>query len=223
MMMLRSLLAVGLVLIGAVTAHAQDALHGRIDGNRYVSPTGQFRVTIPVLPELGGNITDTPNVVTFQDAFNLHVSIACFEMDATQRWESSTRGPREYLIWFYSQFLQEDFSARFPGARIESARFFPTVESGALVVYNLLPGGSMFQDRIALTSEDGLPVAKRGNLLFIHDQHIYVISTELSEKVILRRSYEKTTAEEDEILRKRLFDTLGRMTFTSGSNVPPAS
>jgi hypothetical protein len=64
------------------TASAQsapsDTLIGRIEGNSYVSPTGAFRVTVPVLPELGGRVVDTDNVVTFQDDFNVLCTIAAF-------------------------------------------------------------------------------------------------------------------------------------------------
>src|SRR5437764_450089 len=94
----------------ALAAKGQDApagpaLVGKIEGRTYISPTGQFKVTIPVLPELGGDVTDTPNVVTFQDDFNLHVSIAAFQQDATQRWEMSTRGLKDYLIYFFSNYV----------------------------------------------------------------------------------------------------------------------
>ncbi|MFM9080530.1 MAG: hypothetical protein ACKOTE_10445, partial [Opitutaceae bacterium] len=91
-------LILSLACLGTL-AQAQD-LAGRIEGKSYVSPTGQFRVQIPVLPELGGDVTDTPNVVTFQDDFNVYVSIAAFQQDATQRWENSTRGTKDYLIYF---------------------------------------------------------------------------------------------------------------------------
>jgi hypothetical protein len=188
-------------------------LVGRVEGTRYFSPTGEFSITIPVLPELGGMLSDTESVVTFQDAFSLHASIACFRMDATQRWENETRGRREYLVWFFGNFVQSDFRERFPGAEIESAKFFNTFLGGSLLVYNLLPGGSMFEHRVALLSGEVRPVAKRGNLLFVHDDHVYVLSTELAERVVEGRSYQRTTEEQNEILQKRLFDLVARMTF----------
>lgn len=200
---------------------AQQALHGRVEDGRYHSPTGEFSVTIPVLPELGGTVSDTENVVTFQDEFNVHASIACFEMDATQRWENETRGRREYLIWFFSSFVQSDFQERFPGAAIESAKFYPSFLNGSLLVFNLLPGGSMFHHRIALRANEEPPVAKRGNLLFVHDDNIYVVSTELAEKVVERRTYDKPIDEQNKVLEKRLFDLVGRITFASES--PPAT
>ncbi len=96
--MLRVTLALLLATV-TLALRAQEAvgpgLAGKIEGRTYVSPTGQFKVAIPVLPELGGDITDTPNVVTFQDDFNVHVSIAAFQQDATQRWELATRGVKD--------------------------------------------------------------------------------------------------------------------------------
>jgi len=186
---------------------------GRVENGRYISPTGLFSVSIPVLPELGGQLDETPFVVTFQDAFTVHASIACFPMDATQRWENDTRGRRDYLVWFFSNFVQADFQARFPGARIESAKFLPTVQEGALLTYNLLPGGTMFGDRLVFQRSDSPPIAKRGNLLFVHNRHVLVLSIELAEKALEGPAFTKTVEEEDEILQKRLMDLLRRMEF----------
>lgn len=197
-------------------------LQGRIEGRSYISPTGIFKVTIPVLPELGGEVTDTPNVVTFEDDFNTHVSIAAFPQDATQRWEMSTRGMRDYLIYFFSNYVLADFKQAFEGVQIESAKFgaLPGIPEGALISYILIPGGSMFRDKIPqMESGDRVPVAKRGNLAFVSNGHILVLSVELAERVIEGRTYKKTTAEEDEILRQRLTDLLGKMQFAR----PPAA
>ncbi len=210
--MARFPLALLLASATALVAQAQD-LAGRIEGKSYVSPTGVFKVVIPVLPELGGEITDTPNVVTFQDDFNVHVSIAAFPQDATQRWELSTRGVKDYLIYFFSNFVLADFRQTYRGAQIESAKFIPAQQEGALLTYLLVPGGTMFADRVPRLTANNIPVAKRGNLLFVRHGHIFVVSIELAERVIEGRSYNKTTAEEDEILRNRLNDIVSRITF----------
>jgi hypothetical protein len=196
----------------AALAHAQG-LEGKIEGKSYVSPTGIFKVVIPVLPELGGDITDTPNVVTFQDDFNVHVSIAAFPQDATQRWELSTRGAKDYLIYFFSNFVLSDFKQTFEGVQIESAKFVPGLLDGSLLTYLLIPGGTMFGHRVPSLGSSSMPVAKRGNLLFVRNGHIFVISTELAERVIEGRSYNKTAAEEDEILRNRLTDIVSKIAF----------
>lgn len=219
--MVRSTLALLFTLATAVIVQAQG-LAGKIEGKSYVSPTGIFKVVIPVLPELGGEITDTPNVVTFQDDFNVHVSIAAFPQDATQRWELSTRGVKDYLIYFFSNFVLADFRQSFEGAQIESAKFIPGLQDGALLTYLLVPGGTMFADRVPRLTADRLPVAKRGNLLFVRNGHIIVVSTELAERVIEGRSYTKTTAEEDEILRNRLNDIVGKITFATPPAAEPA-
>src|SRR5215217_4400515 len=99
---------------------------------------------------LGGEITDTPNVVTFQDDFNVHISIAAFPQDATQRWELSTRGLKDYLIYFFRDFVLADFRQSFEGVQIESAKFGPVpgVSDGALMTFILIPGGTMFGDKV---------------------------------------------------------------------------
>jgi hypothetical protein len=193
-------------------------LTGKIAGNTYISPTGSFKIPVPVLPELGGSVTDTDNVVTFEDNFSLHISIAAFPQDATQRWELSTRGPKEYLVYFFTTFVMPDFIQRYEGSSVESARFLPSLNDGTLLTYTLLPGGSMFAARAALPGTDPKSVvAKRGNLLFVKSGHIFVLSTELAEHVLERSSGKRTTAEEDELLRQRLLDLLARIEFT-----PPA-
>jgi hypothetical protein len=194
-------------------------LHGKVEGGTYISATGVFRMAIPVLPELGGSINDTENVVTFGDDFKTHVSVAAFAQDTTQHWENETRGRQDYLVYFFSTYVMPDFQQRSPGAKIESARFLPGVQDGALIVYTLLPGGSMFADRISLGGEpDPSLVAKRGNLLFVKNDHVFVISTELAERVLEHSTYHKTTAEEDKLLRTRLLGLLGSIEFS----VPPA-
>ena len=170
---------------------------------------------IPVLPELGGDLTDTPNVVTFQDDFNVHVSIAAFPQDATQRWENSTRGAKDYLIYFFSNFVLADFKQNFEGVQIESAKFVPGTMEGSLLTYLLVPGGTMFPERVSPLGGDAVPVAKRGNLLFVRNSFVYVISIELAERVIEGKAYGKSTEEQDEILRKRLLDMVDRITFTA--------
>lgn len=219
--MFRYTLALISTFIIATVAPAQG-LEGKIEGKSYVSPTGIFKVVIPVLPELGGDITDTPNVVTFQDDFNVHVSIAAFPQDATQRWELSTRGTKDYLIYFFSNFVLSDFKQTFEGVQIESAKFVPGLFDGALLTYLLIPGGTMFGHRVPQLSSDRVPVAKRGNLLFVRNGHIFVISIELAERVIEGRSYTKTTAEEDEILRTRLMDIVSKIAFAKPPAAEPA-
>ncbi len=223
--MLRPTLAVAFALL-CVTTRAQNpesSLAGEVQGRTYISPTGAFKVTIPVLPELGGSVTDTPNVVTFQDEFNTHVSIAAFAQDATQHWEMTTRGLKDYLIYFFTNFVLSDFKQAFKGTQIESAKFVPGLYDGSLITSILLPGGSMFADKAPRFSEDSPPpVAKRGNLLFVKNGHIFVLSVELAEKVLEGTAYKKTVAEEDEILRQRLTDVAGKIQFTRPPATTPA-
>jgi hypothetical protein len=64
-------------------------------------------------------------------------------------------------------------------------------------------------------------VAKRGNLVFIQNGYVYVISIELAEKALERSSFNKTIAEEDSLLRTRLLGFLDKITFTAPAPAVP--
>jgi hypothetical protein len=198
-------------------------LVGRLEGDTYVSPTGEFRIRAPVLPELGGTIEDSDSVVTFHDDFGTHLSIACFDLDATQRWEFETRGRRDYLLYFFTEIVLANFQSRFPGSRIESARYLPDLLEGAMIAFALLPGGSNFAEPPSLVDGSApVPVvAKRGSLLFVRHRHVYVVSLELAERATQRSTYNLSPAQEDEQLSTRLTAAVGRMTFTDDRSHAP--
>lgn len=211
----RSLLLLSASLLLAAAPLDGATLLGRMDGDHYVSPTGQFRIRAPVLPELGGTITDTENVVSFQDNYGTHISVACFPLDATQRWEFETRGRRDYLLYFFTDVVMANFTVRFPGSRVESARYLPELMEGALIGYALLPGGSEFEhvNRVLDAPPADPVVAKRGTLLFLRDRHVYAISTEIAERATQRSTYKLTREQEDEQLSTRLTALVERITF----------
>ncbi len=206
------------------SSSAQPAgLVGKVDHELYVSATGEFQIPVPVLVELGGTISDTENVVTFGDSFNTHISIACFPQDASQKWELETRGRRDYLLYFFTEVVLADFQARFPGSTIESARFLPELMDGALITYALLPGGSNFEKNVSLlgTPPASPAVAKRGTLLFVRNRYIYIISTELAERVTQRSTYQQTAENENASLGTRLTALAGRLVFPPPKPRPP--
>jgi hypothetical protein len=190
------------------------ALAGTVAGGVYSSPTGAFKIEVPVLAELGGVIRDTNNVVTFHDGFGLQISIGAFVHDATLRWQLSTRGTKDYLVYFFKTYVLEDFKKFCPGTETESAGFSPDLFDGSLFTFILLPGGSVFYEPPAFGPPGTPPVAKRGNLLFIKNGVTFVISTELSERVTEGSRYNKSQQEEDGILRKRLQNIASNMQFT---------
>ncbi|HWA27954.1 MAG TPA: hypothetical protein VG734_20045 [Lacunisphaera sp.] len=213
--MLRPVALLSCLALAGLSAIA-GPLTGRMEGEQYVSATGEFRIRAPVLTELGGNIEDSESVVTFSDAFSTHVSIACFELDATQRWEFETRGRRDYLLYFFTDVVMANFTSRFPGSKVESARYLPDLLEGSIIAYSLLPGGSNFTPPdIGVGASSKEPVtAKRGTLLFVRNRHVYVVSTELAERSTQRNSYHQSVEQENEQLSARLIALAGRMTFT---------
>lgn len=213
--MVRALFA--LLMAGTASATlaqpVPQVLQGTMEGGVYTSPTGAFKMIAPVLPELGGTVHDTDVVVTFKDSFGLQVTVAAIQQDATQRWEMSTQSIRDYLIYFFKNYVLRDFEAVCPGAKLESAGFSADYMDGSIFTYVLLPGGSMFGGREAFTTDPNPPIAKRGNLCFVKNGFVFVISTELSERITEGTKYHKTTEEENLILRSRLVDVVKKIEF----------
>jgi hypothetical protein len=205
-------------LLALAAARAQVAtppptLYGDIKGTTYVAPGARFRMTIPVLPELGGQIHDTENVVTFDDTVNTHVSVACFPLDLSHKWELETRGIRDYLEYFFKEFVSPDFAQRFPGSTNEASLYSPQLRDGALFVFSLLPGGSAFEARASvLDAPASAPaIAKRGTLLCVQNGSIFILTAELAERVTQRSAFQKTPEQENEILRARLVELANRI------------
>ncbi len=189
-------------------------IYGRIEGDDYLAPTGVFKIKIPVLPQLGGTVTDTPNVVTFTDDFSTYCSIGAFPLSRELKWEYETRGTRDFLIYFFTTFVMPDFAMRYPGATIEdNGAYLPKFQDGSMMIFTLLPGGSFFESRVEIWPAKEPVVAKRGTLCFVKYNHVFVISSELAERALERSTYTKTITEETAILRQRLLNLVGRMQF----------
>ncbi len=207
------LLALGTVTVGLAQGTPIRGLYGELKGSNYLAPENRYRIAVPVLPELGGHVHDTENVVTFSDNVSTYISIACFPLDMTGRWERDTRGIKEYLSYFFGLHVMPNFAQRFPGATNELSLFTPDIRDGALLVFTLLPGGSSFAAHATtLDLPAGAPlVAKRGNLLFVQNDNIFIISTELAERVTQRSVFHKTPEEENDMLRARLLELANRI------------
>lgn len=188
----------------------KEGLYGELKNGLYIASEGRFRVSVPVLAELGGRIFDTENVVTFSDDVSTHISIACFPLDMSLKWELETRGTKDFLAYFYAEHVLTNFQRRYEGVATERSMFTPELKDGALFVFTLLPGGSAFQGKAAVVDSPP-PAAKRGSLLFVERGCIFILSSELAERVTQRSVFHKSADEENEILRSRLIALAGRM------------
>ena len=222
--MLRRCLFAFLCLAPLASIRAQDdqpamPLYGHVEGNTYYNPSGLYSIRIPIDMELNGNISDTPQVVIFQDAFR-QVSIAVIPQDAIQKWELQTQDMKSYLQEFFEQKVFPSYYRDHPKASYETnARFIPDRLGGCLIAYVLLPGGSMFDSPdLHIAAESTPPVAKRGNLLFVHDGNVVIVSTELAERVTEGSYYHLTVEQEDLLLRDRLLDIASRFRFLKFTN-----
>ena len=195
-------------------------LYGKIEGDPvhgegfYVSPTGLYKVKIPVLPQLGGTVTDTLNFVTFDDDFNLHINIGALPLSKELKADFDAKGPKDFLADFFRNLVMPDHARAFPGAQMEpNAIFMPKYHDGAILIFTLLPGGSAFENRVRISATSGPAVAKRGHLCFVQSGYVFIIWTELAERVLERSTYKKSAEEENTILRQRLMALVGNMQF----------
>ncbi len=189
-------------------------LYGRINGDVYESPTGAFRIAIPVLPELGGSVSDSANVVTFDDNFSTHCSVGAFPLPPELQSEFESRGTQGFLIYFFTKLVMPDFATRYPGATIEdTGAFLPQYQGGAMLIYTRLPGGSLFAPQAAIWTPPEPLVAKRGNLCFVKNHFVFVVSMELAERSLQRLTYDLTLTQENDLLKRRLLALVARMEF----------
>ena len=217
-----ALLFLATVLAGPGRLGESRGLTGRLEHDTYFSANGAYKVEIPVRSETGGTITDNLNVVTFQDDYNILYIIASFPMDTSQRWEVSIKTRQEYLQGFFAQYVLPDYRRAFSGVQVESSgSFMPKLFDGSLVIFTLLPGGSMFASKLpSIDPNRPPPVAKRGNMMFVNRGFVYVISTELAERVTEGSAFHMTLAEEDLALREKLVDLAQKIQFLAPAPAP---
>jgi hypothetical protein len=199
------------------------AICGKVVNENYTVSSGAFTIRIPVLPELGGQIHDSLDSVTFADDCSTHATIAALPLDAPQRKERDSRGLRDYLTYFLSGLVIPDLQEHFPGTHAESAVFIPGIQCGALLAYLLVPRGSAFADKADIGLDEPTPiVAKLGELLFYRNGCVFMITLELSERVTEGTLFTATTEEENALLRARLLVVLDSITFAAPPDAPVA-
>ncbi|HEY5550969.1 MAG TPA: hypothetical protein VIK52_03715, partial [Opitutaceae bacterium] len=190
-------------------------LRGRVENGRYYAPSNAFDVAIPTLVGDRPLILDNPNIVVFRDDIRTMLTIAAIEMAPIDKWELETTSSREFLITFFRSNVLEDYKEAFPGTSVEGAVLLNDLEGGALLVTTLHPNGSAFETDPIVRNDPATPppVAKRGNLIFCHGGHVYVLSTELADRVTESSTYATDTATEDRILRERLVEIYSHIRF----------
>lgn len=190
-------------------------LRGRLENGRYYAPSSAFDIAVPTLVGDRPLILDNPNIVVFRDDIRTMLTIAAIPMAPFDKWELETTSRREFLITFFREVVLSDLREAFPGTSVEGALLLNDLEGGSLLVTTLHPDGSAFEVDPIVRNDPATPppVAKRGNLLFHHGDFIYVISSELADRVTESSTYSTDTATEDRILRDRLVEIYSHIRF----------
>ena len=199
-------------------------LCGQIDEGLYHAPSGAYAVPLPVLRGDAAVVMDTDTVVVFKDKLSVLVTIAAFPMPAFARWQHATQTPRDYLVAFFRDNILRDYTKEFPESRVETVKFLPEYHDGTLLVYTVMPGGSAFDlDPVSASLPGHAPgVAKRGHLVFVKNNFVFVLAIELAERVTKRSEFQLSTADEDRVLLERLVTVVTAMQIPAPS-VPERS
>ena len=165
-------------------------LVGRISGNSYTSPQGDFSVPFPVSPEVGGRVVrDDAQSVTFHDNWGSKISFYSkpFNDQSPMMTVLHAQGPEKAL-----QTLAKDIY----GDSI-APHYHPETLNGTLSLIYLRP-----------------VEPKTGVAAFIHDNRIYLVETDLLPGVqLLSGDDDKSQGARDEWLENRAVELLQTMTI----------
>ena len=155
-------------------------LQGKIEDTIYISAKGKFKVPIPVNKQWGGMIQDTPQAVSFTDDFGRLYRIECSN---SETYKLQAIEKKSYLQEFLNGFYlpQTVFHYR-PSARIIEEYYIVDLLDGAYFCIVNIPEGSITvssSDRKNYTQHE----ARRGLLLFIIKNRIYIVSSDVGEKL----------------------------------------
>lgn len=190
-----------------------EPLQGRIENGRYHAPGNVFSVAVPVLHGDKTAIMDNGEIVVFKDKVATLLTIASFSLPPFEKWQHDTTPPRDYLIQMFRENILRDYATEFPGSSIENARFIPGFQGGTLAAFTLMPGGSAFEPATPPPAGTPAPAAKRGHLVFVRDDRVFVFAIELAERVTQGAEYKLTTEEEDRMLFGRLITVVATTRF----------
>jgi len=131
-------------------------MYGQIEHGDYISPKGLYRVKIPVLSGLGGTLVDTPNVVTFDDDYTIHTSIAAFPLSHELKADFEAHGTKEFLKSFFIFYIAFNAVAAAVLLAALALRPQPGLTCRALMRHPVsLTTAAPIQDAVHLLIEDG--------------------------------------------------------------------
>ena len=202
----------------------EPKLSGQVENGIYRAPSGAYAVPVPKLHGDAATIMDTDTIVVFKDKVSVLLTIAAFPMPAFARWQYQINTPRDYLVAFFRDNILRDYTNEFPESRVENVKFLPEYHGGTLLAYTVMPGGSAFDlDPASAALPLHAPgVAKRGHLVFVKNDVVFVLAIELAERVTKQSEYHLSTADEDRILLERLLLVVTAMQIPAAARTSPA-
>ncbi len=144
-----------------------------LDGPLYVSPEGNFSVSIPVDEQRGGKIDEEDGSVAFSDDFGVLLKIDYFLIADAAEAEIESAGEEVYLKSFLDNFISQAILDKVPNSKLLHAEYLED-EEAYFAVLDLPAGATISGEKNSgpLTRID----AYRGLMAFIADDFCYTVS-----------------------------------------------
>lgn len=145
----------------------------------YYSPIGRFQLPVPVSSAMGGKTTEKKGSVSFIDDMCSLYRIDYGRLGEHEKRLFKKMGREKYLSSFFTNVYLDTFlRRRMPELKIDFEEYLGDEKSGILYAQLDAPKGS-----VCTISSDGAPPmrldAKRGIVVVVYGDRIFVITTEL--------------------------------------------
>ena len=151
----------------------EDVEESDVEGDLYVSPEGNFSVSIPVDEQRGGRIDEEEGSVAFSDDFGVLLKIDYFPIAGEVEETIESVGEEAYLKSFLDNFVSQAILTNIANSKLLHTEYLEDEEAYFAVVD--LPAGatmSVQKNQGPATRLD----AYRGLLAFIADDFCYTVS-----------------------------------------------
>ena len=171
--------AISIVAINYLVAINYSTPRSNVKDGTYYSPTGKFQVPVPVSSSMGGKTNEGAGSVSFTDDLCSLYRIDYRVLNEDEKQLLNKMGREEYLASFIeNDYLDTFLRKKLPGIKIDFKEYLGAADNGTLYAQIDAPKGS-----ICTVSRNGGPHmredAKRGTLVVLTDDRIYVVTTGL--------------------------------------------
>ena len=165
------------------TANEQEQQSVQEGMHTHVS--GLYQVPVPVEEFMGGKMMEQPYALIFTNDFGSLYRIENIGLPPEEQANLDEMGRDVYLEYFLNEmFMKQAVLVSIPTATVDHKEYLPDRFGGALYARLNLPGGSILAEQINGSEAKRLD-ARRGTLIFLREQTLYIVGVGLMEIAVL--------------------------------------